>query len=565
MSTPRTDYETERDEATEDAEADRADDRVRFATFYAHNAAAVHLLETVQASAASASLVSDEDTFAYDLVLPSPNNAGASQPAASRWRIGSGPSAALAQKRVACCTVDLLLCPPGNSPGARRARGSIKSIHAVIYFHPESGVLVLRNVRDKPIVYQNGDVNANDFPIFGGVKGHDSCVLFRERNHLRFGDYEFVLEFNLDPRQLRKFRAQRDALLSRNHSLPSRHLAAVPAKDHFRCWNVRIHHKIPQGSQGSRGSHSTVYCGVHLHTGKPVAVKIMRYEKETQQRVRRELSVASLFSKDCTGVLGMLESWCEHSGSPPCRLEKCETPEDHEDVFYSMPLAEYDFETMPWTQLDFEGRIGYLYQTLCGLGQFHDREMIHGRIRPRSLMILPDPKSSASSPTSLRRLPTGAALSPAVSAHNYDKPRAAIWVAPEVWTSTEDDPYTTKADIWAIAASWLTAFVHVVKDKAIDKRSYRALLKTLDAEHEKGKITGPFRSLLLRMLAWDPDDRPSVEDALAHEAWAPVKRRIELQENHDRRDREDRIRGPDNGVKKVRLLSPEAEPASRKT
>lgn len=318
---------------------------VHFATFSAHNAAAVHLLEAVQASGASPCLVSDEDTVSYYLALPSAaDNAGFTQPAVDRWRLGAGPSKLLTEKAVDHCKAELLLCPPGYTPGSKRARSSIKDVHAVIFFHPASGALVLRNIRNRPIVYRDGDVNGHDLTIHGGVKGQDSCVLFRPRNKILFGEYEFVLDFTLDTEQIEQFLVQRNTLLSRTrNSTPSRHLAPIPTRDHSRLWNVRVH----RTSQVPDARHNTMYYGVQLHTGIPVAVKRVSYEKKTSSSARREVEVASIFGGDraVPGVLGSFESWCEHGVSPPCWLRRCAEPQ--EDVFYSMPLAEYNFNTMP--------------------------------------------------------------------------------------------------------------------------------------------------------------------------------------------------------------------------
>ncbi|KAK3996020.1 putative serine threonine protein kinase [Cladorrhinum sp. PSN332] len=581
MATPRpSDYpdsdattETETASFNSDDTADTGIEKsVQFASFLPDNAAAVHLLETVQTSPGSSSpacLISDEDTIAYLLSLPPlsgiPDGDEALASANGRWRIGAGPSQRLIEKGVACAKIDILLCPPGNTPGTKRARESIKSAHAVLLFHPESGVLVLRNVCSKPIIYQNGDADGEDLTIYGGVKGRDSCVLFRERNCLQFGDYHFVLEFNLDPLSHDRFREQRDAILSFSHARPSRHLALVPTEDHLRCWDIRIHHLLSYGAHGSQ-----IYCGVQLHTGKPVAVKKMRYKRDSQHRIRKELEVASLFSDDHPGVHGLISSWCEHGDSPPCRLDKCESKEDHEDVYYSMPLAEYDFESMPWAKLDFVERLSHFHQTLSGLVKLHEKDIYHGRIRPNSLLIMPDTTSTqptereSSVPETTHHLPSKAVISPAISAQAYGKPsHAECWIAPEVWTSTAETLCTSKTDIWALAASWLPAFVVVPSNVRINQRTYRVMMKTVDDQHEKGKISGAFRNLLLKMLAWEPAERPTAEEALAHDAWAPFLMERELRGERVRRERNKRIQdaklGAVGGIKKVRVLSPEVE------
>ncbi|KAK4169449.1 putative serine threonine protein kinase [Cladorrhinum sp. PSN259] len=579
MATPRPDYseaECTSDDAITESFTSTSDDNtekaVQFASFLPDNAAAVHLLEIVQASPASSSpacLISDEDSIAYLLSLPPlsdiPDGDEALASANGRWRIGAGPSQRLIEKGVACAKIDILLCPPGNSPGTKRARESIKSAHAVLFFHPESGVLVLRNACSKPIIYQYGDADGEDLTIYGGVKGRDSCVLFRVRNCLQFGDYHFVLEFNLDPLNHDRFREQRNAILSLSNARPSQHLALVPTEDHLRCWDIRIHHLLYYGEHGSQ-----IYCGVQLHTGKPVAVKKMRYKRDSQDRIRNEIRVASLFSDSHPGVHGLISSWCEHGDSPPCRLDQCESSEDHEDVYYSMPLAEYDFDSMPWAELDFVQRLSYFHQTLAGLIKLHERDIYHGRIRPNSLLIMPGTTSLHSRerdspiPETTHHLPTKAVISPAVSAQPYGKPsHPECWIAPEVWTSTAENPCTAKTDIWALAASWLPAFVIVPSDVRINKRTYRVMIKTVEDQHRKGKISTAFRNLLLKMLAWDPKDRPSAEEALDHDAWAPFLMERELRGERVRRDRNKRIQdaklGAVGGIKKVRVLSPEVE------
>lgn len=543
----------------EDVGDEGSESAVQFATFSAHNAAAVHLLETVQANPRVACLkpvsVGADDTFAYFLSLPGPDEPG---PAVGKWRLGAGHSALLSEKRVASCRVDFLLCPPGNSPGSKRARQSIESIHAVFYFHPDSGMLILRNVRSKPIIYLGGCVDGADLTLRGGV-GSGSCVLFRERNYLRFGDYEFVLGFNLNLKHYEKFRAQRDLLIFlHNRGIhdgqirPSQHLAPVPTQEHYTNGHVRVHRKLWEGK------HRDLYCGVHLHTGKAIAIKKLRFAKGMLSRVRNEMRVANLFKGSCEHVLGLHDRWRAHCTLSPCRVDECKLAE-HQDEYYSLPLAEYDFETMPWTELDFDGRLGYFHQTLLGLGKLHDKDVMHGRIRPRCLMILPGLRSTASVPDSPFHLPTRAAISPAVSADGYDKPADGYWVAPEVWASTAGSPYTDKADIWGLAASWLWAFTTPPKNSRIDKTAFASLLLTVEDRKTAGAYPGSFRDLLVQMLAWDPRDRPSVQEALAHRAWDSLRRKAEIQQELAKRDREDRIRGSGSGVKKVRVLSPELD------
>lgn len=198
---------------------------IRFATLWPGNTAALHFLELVCSQNSSGLMSSssslcqliddDKDGPAYALTLPFPSDDAEEQSEASaprdRWRISSGSLLLLAQNDLERSKVDILLCYPGNSRGARHARKFIKSIHAVLVFHPESGAVLLRNIA-LPIIYKNGGAGGEGPTLLGGASRSDvdslsSCALLRRSNRLCFGDYDFVLEFNLEPQDFGRFMA----------------------------------------------------------------------------------------------------------------------------------------------------------------------------------------------------------------------------------------------------------------------------------------------------------------------------------------------------------------------
>lgn len=527
--------------------------RIQFATLRPGNAAALHLLEAVHDSdAPTPCLINEEDGIAYLFSLPPlPIDSDDSPAPLGKWRVGAGPSPSLPKTQTRCSKVDILLCPPGSSHGSKHARKSIKSIHAMLLFHPESGSLLLRNVCSLPIIYESGDVNGDDLTLRGG--GPDSsCVLLRQSNYLHFGEYDFILEFRLQPQDYNTFIAERNRLCQIR---PATRLAPVPNEQHFTLWDVRVHGEI------SNRPFESVHYGIHLHSGRPVAVKRIVYKagRETGRRARAELQVASTSCGTSAGVLGMITSWCGHGESPPCWIERDgragRPQEDDEDVFYSMPLAESDFEALTsaqWRKLGDSTRLGYFYQTLSGLDKIHSRGFIHGRIRPKSLMIISYPG---------HRPPTKAAITSAICTRNYGLPdHTGYWVAPEVWTSSKETCYSSKADVWALAASWLHAFLIPPAGLVrVNEGFYRGIVKSLEERCRLRSISEPLRDLLLSMLAWDPNDRPSAEEALQHTAWEPVRRWEQERDDRRRREREEVVRGPADGAKKVRLLSPEKD------
>lgn len=469
------------------------------------------------------------------------------------WRIGSGPSPYLSQVQANSSKVEALFCPSGNSHGARHARKSIKSVHAVIVFHPQSGALMLRNICTFPILYEAGGVQGEDLILHSGsgmgtsAGSSASCVHLQRRNCLHFGEYGFTLEFNLQPQYHEGFTRQRNELANIQ---PPKCLAPVLSANHYTQRDVRVHGQLSQ-----RSSCESVYCGVHLHSGQAVAMKGMAYVAgETDCRVRKELQIAAVSASDGSdGLLSMVTSWCGHGESPPYWGEKERQGAEidgQEDIFYTMPLAVSDFDTLPpaqWCELPHTTRLEYSHQTLSGLGMIHAMGVVHGKVRPKSLLIL---RHSGQEPATM------AVLSSAVHSRVYGAPdHPGSWVAPEVWTSSEEDCYSSKADIWALAASWLRAFV--VPPAGITKVSagiHRVMIRTLAEQRRLGKISDPLHDLLSSMLAWNPEDRPSVEQALCHVVWEPLQVLKQQKDAHQRRRRET-IRG--DSTKKVRALSPE--------
>jgi serine/threonine protein kinase len=294
--------------------------------------------------------------------------------------------------------------------------------------------------------------------------------------------------------------------------------------------------------------------GVDIYTGCPVAVKKVEIKAKTRQHILRRLQVACQYKdKLHKGVLGVIDTWCGHKPSPPCLFNKrSETVNRCRHVSYSMPLAEHDFLNMPWVKISTNTRLLYFYQTLTGLAELHRQDITHGNILPGSLLILADTKGDPTSDS--RSLPKRAAIS--LYIRRLEKPNASVCVAPEVW-KPEEDLDESKADIWALAASWLFAFVRPPSNIKITQESYHTLQKTLDNQSKKGFIPDPFATLLRQMLAWDPQDRPSAADALANETWGPVLTHGRSLEDDRKRKRMEKMQNSSTHTRRVRVLSPD--------
>ncbi|KAF3066625.1 hypothetical protein CFAM422_008732 [Trichoderma lentiforme] len=515
---------------------------IEFAVFSADNEAAIHLLETIQCKSSPPTLKSDENSIGYQLSIP----LSCDSPDARRfrWRIGAGASPALVEKGLCCCEPDILLCPPGRTPSSAAVRRFIKDIHATIHFHPESGVLLLKTHSSRPLIYEQGDVD-NDDLILDMLGKVNTCVLRRQRNLLRFGQYRFALEFLVKDDDLSRVKAQLDENLGCrfNGSRPSQLLNFIPMQHPETSWNVWLHQKIPNTS---------ITSGVNIHTGQPVAVKKLQITARSRQHTLHRLQFAYQYKgKPDKGVLGIIDAWCEHKTSPPCLLSESEASHRCRRLSYSMPLAEHHFLNMPWKKIDTNTRLLYFHQTLVGLAELHRQDVTHGNITPESLLLLPGTKPT---PMTDRSLPRKAVIS--LSMQQLDKHSPSICVAPEVWRNrkTVDG---TKVDVWALAASWLFAFVRPPSGIKITKASYQTLQKTLDTQIEKGFMKESFAALLRQMLAWEPHDRPTTTELLADPTWESVLAHAQSIEDNKKRKRMEKIQRSSSQGRRVRLLSPD--------
>ncbi|KAK4061989.1 uncharacterized protein Triagg1_10152 [Trichoderma aggressivum f. europaeum] len=531
-------------EASEAQQAPRTE-AVTFARFSAANTAAAHLLDNIRSELSPSSLKIHGKAIGYELSIP-PSSSPGNHVFEDVWRIGAGPPTAIVERKLDHLKPDILLCPPDGSLSATLARQFIKDLHAFIQFHAKSGVMMLKTTSIRPVTYEHGDMDQTDLGL--ALCKIQSCVMRRSQNFIRFGDYRFVLEFIAQGQDEGKIKTHPSGYRG---LYPSPALNAAPMTHSKTSWNIWLHNKIPDTSTTS---------GVNIYTGEPVAVKQLDSKTALLPYTSNRLQVAHQYDKKREkGVLGIIDVWCEHDISPPCFSNRLEKADDDscERTFYSMPLANNNFRDMPWVNLEFEKRLALFYQTLLGLAELHQQNMTHGDILPESLLIFTEPESATEDQSPPRR-----AVISLNMRKRKKKPDPSVCVAPEVWSSQGEqngDLDETKLDIWALAASWLFAFTFPPKNMKITKQTYGGLKITLDTQFKRGLIKEPLVKLLRQMLAWKPQDRPSAADALADEAWDPIRDRMREEEDGRKRKRLDMMRSVDGGDKRVRVLSPDPD------
>ncbi|UKZ62461.1 uncharacterized protein TrAtP1_003710 [Trichoderma atroviride] len=404
---------------------------IPFITFSAANDAATLLFELIQAKASPPHLASDEDSIGYQLSLPLLADDPDSDDAGLDlnhfgWEIGAGTPPAMLDKGLRRDDPPLLLCPPGATPASKAVRKYIKDFHASISFHTNTGVLMLKTLCDRPIIYEQGDIYDNDLELRLDEWGNSTtCVLRRERNYIRIGPYRFLLKFNAQSPETnyRFITHMNKQIKSIYHGLvPSRLFNFIPKGSSYTRtrWNIWLHQQIPT---------TEIITGVNIYTGQPVAIGKLRNKDTIMTQLQMALQIKDTQK---SGILGVIDVWCDHQASPPCLFysQGSNVRTECHYTYYSMPLASYNFLDLPWSKLGVDKRLLYLHQTLLALAELHDQQLVHGNIQPRSLLIMGDNLRLDSETLSTQKVVLSLSMR---RVEKMMSSGANICVAPEVW------------------------------------------------------------------------------------------------------------------------------------
>ncbi|KAK4163065.1 kinase-like domain-containing protein [Cladorrhinum sp. PSN259] len=394
--------------------------------------------------------------------------------------------------------VQLPVCPPRTKNKTGDVSAQSGGAIALIYMHPETGAFIIQALSQKyPVTYRSGDGNT-DIVLKAGARS----VLHMTRNHLRFRlgrkIFDYMLEFAITNKKrfiTARNRFARDVIRPGESIEPYKQLDHLPKQSHHRIRRVVVHRTLSAGTFG------VVRAGVETETGNPVAIKTIHCKSSQVHTVQNELKIANSFPKDTVGIIPILDTWCEH-GTRPCFKGPLE------DVHFSMPLARCDFDNAPWESIDHHKRMMLFRQTLQGLQAIHSSGVMHRDISIRNLLIndLETPRAGICDFGKAKRAAEGVEL----------RIGPLHTIAPEVGSG----PYSSAIDIWSLAYAWLWTYQRR-KDTTVQTNTERhtLLIDTVDNLYQGCDITADFASLLLLMLSYEPNQRPTAEKALQHPAW----------------------------------------------
>lgn len=322
-------------------------------------------------------------------------------------------------------------------------------------------------------------------------------------NHLRIGPLDFVLNISVDDETayttnrnnyMRKWRQNWD------HSFGIyKCLDPLPRPTHLRLGDVIIYQTI------SRGAFGVVRVGVDRRSGDVVACKTIHcHRRHDAYMVMNEIRIASIIPLSMVGVVHLIGSSCEHGHSPPCFGNVLE------DVHLIMPYAPFSFETTAWHEITLATRLKLFRQVLEGLGNLHTAGIMHRDISPRNLLVFS------------YQPPVAAICDFGKSKHGIKGKESRL--GPPAFTAPEpgrQEEYTNAIDMFSLGLSMLASFQGCRWAGPLsDAGNYTRVLDHL--ANLQGHMPDDLVALLRSMLAWDPSDRPTAEQALADKIWEKV-------------------------------------------
>ena len=261
----------------------------------------------------------------------------------------------------------------------------------------------------------------------------------------------------------------------------------------------------------ANGRFGAIYLGFHPLTGSPRAIKTWRFMAgEDDSKVQTEINYHLFFTQN-----GLTEGIIETYGYVDSHGESYARADAIKDIHftdYFMVMEQgrafdisFDYKA-PATSGEWQMRKTFMRQLLIGLQTIHSYGYIHGDITIQNLILIP----------AYPALPARAKIADFGKMQHAETSRethlaAKIYCAPEVHGGR---PYNNAIDVWGLGLA-LTLCWFVGPIKTMDQAIYQRIRAVLNAAPQ-----ADFADLLLRMLTYNPDQRPTAAECLNHSCFA---------------------------------------------
>lgn len=194
-------------------------------------------------------------------------------------------------------------------------------------------------------------------------------------------------------------------------------------------------------------------------------------------------------------------------------------------IFLPYALSDLSFDFWTSSQISKDTKLHWLREPLEGLQTLHAMGIMHRDIRLRNIVRLSNKPARASI------CDYGKAIEAERSTITTIGPIHTL--APEVWTVSKDGLYTNKIDMWAYGYTIAELLGYSIqkspgadgfgdKNPPITLNCHTAILKMLRTHCETATEDRSLANLASKLLAWQPDQRPSAAEALEHECWGLI-------------------------------------------
>ncbi|KAL8837767.1 MAG: hypothetical protein Q9170_002385 [Blastenia crenularia] len=389
------------------------------------------------------------------------------------WVIGKGSS----KKKISSRNVDILLA----APGSKDAYG-LRAAHAFLQLHRESGVWMLA---------AGAKVVVDDVVL----RPDELIALYHPTTRLDVLDMQYLIEFVIKtPEMEQKYLKERNRVLQEQGiPLPYTDMSGIPLLPNTALQSIIFRHGLGSGTFGN------VFEGLNPNSGDlRVAKRVTLKSRHEVQDLAREIQALVQF-EGREGILKLLDWRTALNGQ---ELLVSQYPLD----VYLVHDKGIAFHRYDWKDQNWDMKRLLCSQLLKGLVKIHQAGCMHRDITQMNLLFFPNQKPPQAELCDFGKF--------CDSSQAKDTRLAAWQFLPPELEKGQQHPYGQALDIWMLGLAMANAWwPQTALERPRERLQYNRMQKLLWDETQDGR---DLAHLIVHMMAWEPDKRPSAAQALTH-------------------------------------------------